>query len=344
MPYTRAEIDDLAIHQLRAEELDRAVVAFNGFEQTFGQNWIADFFRGVWSPGFVSYIRALWEDWVLVRDLAQSDTLSQRWSAGIGKAGVEAEVKFVGFLLREGVAVELYQEVESGKVPDCRFRVEDTWVYAEVSQRGISEVRRQSRQALQELAAAAARAVPGYHGKLAVLRLPSPEEVGRILVWLGSLKSAAETQFDDLAVFYGDALESATSDSDRIAQLAPIPHMFTTHICGAAVKGTVCLGITDNAAGAVLKAEASQLPTSAPGLIVLDISSVIGSYPEWAPLIQRRLQPTINRRISGVVLYESLHGTHGPTMKGTFLQNGYARQPLPEGAAQLARKFYQRME
>src|SRR5262249_18847380 len=93
--------------------------------------------------------------------------------------------------------------------------------------------------------------------------------------------------------------------------------MFATQARGGTLKGTACLGTSDNGAQSVLGAEADQLPKSAPGLIVLDISSVIGSFQEWAPLVRRRLQPTINRRTGGVVLYESLLGTHGPTVAGT---------------------------
>ena len=64
----------------------------------------------------------------------------------------------------------------------------------------------------------AARAVGGYHGKLAILRLPNDEEIDRIRAWLGTLNSTKEARLEDLAVFYADALESATS-SRVVAQL-----------------------------------------------------------------------------------------------------------------------------
>jgi len=172
-----------------------------------------------------------------------------------------------------------------------------------------------------------------------LLRLPTDEEIDRILDWLGTLTSPAQTQIEDLACFYGDRLESATNEGDRIASIVPRPHMFVTHISGSACRGTVCLGIRDNSAQTVLEAEAAQLPKTAPSLIFLDITSVIGSYPEWSPLIERRFQPNINRRIGGVVLYQTLHGAHGPTMAGTFLINPYARHPVPDSTVQMARKF-----
>jgi hypothetical protein len=74
--------------------------------------------------------------------------LSRRWSAGIGQAGVEAEVKVIAFLKREGAGVELFSTIESGKVPECRFLAGNALIYAEVSQRGISKVMKRANQIL----------------------------------------------------------------------------------------------------------------------------------------------------------------------------------------------------
>jgi hypothetical protein len=344
MSYSRTEIDELALGQLSAEEVARAVAAFNGFEQLFGAEWIANFFKGSRAPSFVSYVRSLWEDWVVVLPMPQSDNLSRRWAAGIGKAGVEAEVKVFAYLQREGVEVELFPNIESGRVPDCRFRLNETSIYVEASQRGVSEIRRRGEDALTRLAESAARAFPGYHGKLAVLHIPTTEEVERIMSWLGTLISPGESQLEDLAIFYKDWFESPTSDEDRIAQIVPKPRLFTTCVIGAEFRGTACLGIADNSAQAVLEAEAAQLPISAPGMIFLDLSSVIGSYEEWGPLIQRRLQPRINTRIGGVILYQTRGGVHGPTMAGIFLSNPYALHPLPEEVVQLGHRFCRRAD
>jgi len=130
--FSAAEIAELAIGHLSTKEVERAVTAFNGFSQIFGSEWITQFFRGTQAPGFVSYIRSLWEDWIVVRHLPHSEQLARRWALGIREAGVEAEVKVIAYHKRENVKLELFPEIESCKVPECRFRAADTWVYAEV--------------------------------------------------------------------------------------------------------------------------------------------------------------------------------------------------------------------
>ena len=133
MTFSASDIDSLAIGHFSVDEITRAVNAFNGFAQLFDREWVAKQFEHMQCPSTVSYIRSLWEDWCIVQPLPQSEKLVHRWSAGIGKAGVEAEVKVFAYLQREDVEVELFPEIESGKVPECRFQMRGTWVYVEVA-------------------------------------------------------------------------------------------------------------------------------------------------------------------------------------------------------------------
>jgi hypothetical protein len=79
----------------------------------------------------------------------------------------------------------------------------------------------------------------------------------------------------------------------------------------------------------VIDAEARQLPKEGPGLIC--IATGHGKY--WRSLIERSFSPTIRRRISGVLLFETglLLGDHGIELQtaGRLLSNPHARQPLP---------------
>lgn len=116
--------------------------------------------------------------------------------------------------------------------------------------------------------------------------------------------------------------------------------MFSTHLAlGGSRRGTACLGISDEGAEELLKTEAAQLPSDKSGVVVLDVSTVVGGHREWVPLIQRRLQPTINTRISAVVLLETTLAKEGPLTNGQVLINPYSRNRITGEAAGLLEKI-----
>jgi hypothetical protein len=86
---------------------------------------------------------------------------------------------------------------------------------------------------------------------------------------------------------------------------------------------------TDLRGQQVIDAEARQLPKQGPGLICIATSH--GGY--WKSLIERSFSPTIRRRISGVLLFQTglLPWEHGVELQtaGRLLSNPYARLQLP---------------
>jgi hypothetical protein len=67
----------------------------------------------------------------------------------------------------------------------------------------------------------------------------------------------------------------------------------------------VRMPFSDDRAAQFLEEEAGQLPRGAPGLVMINVGAAPGAFEEWEPLIQRRFQPTINTRVSGVCLFAS---------------------------------------
>ena len=96
-------------------------------------------------------------------------------------------------------------------------------------------------------------------------------------------------------------------------------------------RSVVCVRVpyTDARAQQVIDTEASQLPKEGPGLICI----LTHHEKYWKSLIERSFNPTIRRRISGVLLFETgiTLGTHGIEMQtaGRLLMNPHARTPLP---------------
>ena len=331
------EISELAINQLSETELDHALEAFNGFTALFNKDWVAGYFQGARSPAFVRAILAMWDDWVPIRNLPRAEQLVERWRVGINEGGVQPEVRVFARLVRTGGALELFPEA-SGRVPDCRFRPrpDDEWVYLEVSQRGLSQVRQHAQGVLRRISEAGANAVAGMHGKVAILRMPTHNEVDRIVAWLKSGPRSGE-RLEDLAEFYLAELRSPIGPDDVINQRTGRPRLLAAHIAsGNAKRGTASLGISDAGAQELLEAKAAQLPFNQPGVVVLDVSSVIGGHEEWVPLIQRRLQPRINTRISAVVLLNTTLAAQGGFItEGQILINPHSKSPITNEAGEL---------
>ncbi len=183
---------------------------------------------------------------------------------------------------------------------------------------------------LRGVAEAAREATPGLHGKVAILRTPNDHELEKLISWLGTI-NPHHSRLDDLAVFYTDSLESIAVDHDEyMSQLVPEPRLFATSFNSAkGSMGSACLRISDEAAQEVLETETAQLPSDQPGVIFLDVSSIGRDYTYWCPLIQRRLQPGINTRISAVVLFRISRSISGVKMDGEVLKNPNAENPIP---------------
>lgn len=332
MNYTNSEISKLALDQLSPDKLGRAVEAFNGFAKLFGRASLEKVFKGVQSPAIVLEVLCLWEDWFLVKELKGSEEILKRWKLEFNEGSISAEIRVVAHLIRMQAEVELFPQVGK-RFSDIRFRTNCDWIYGEVSHRAISRVRKRGSEILRRVAAAAAKAVGNKHGKVAILRDLEDNEVERLVAWLGCLSDCEEMYLDDFAVFRTGSISSTMDQEENLVELVPKPRLFATYLSNLEnqtfLKGTACMAISDRSAQEMLETEAAQLPRSHPGIVFLDVSSMIGSHAEWHHLIQRRLQPNINTRISGVLLFQTRLYHEGPGTEGSLILNPYARNPLP---------------
>lgn len=140
-------------------------------------------------------------------------------------------------------------------------------------------------------------------------------------------------RFKDYAYFVADPIETPSdSDPNVFDEIAP-PKFYCTSLQSGPngfKKGTAGIQVTDDAADRILSAEAQQLPKGGPGIVVLDLTSVIGGVKEWGPLIARRLQPNLNRRINAVILVADIRTTKGPDPSTLVLEHPNPRTPFPE--------------
>jgi hypothetical protein len=97
---------------------------------------------------------------------------------------------------------------------------------------------------------------------------------------------------------------------------------------------SVRIPFTDERAEEFLSRESRQLPTTDPGLVMIDMGAVSGGLKSWEPLVRRRFQPQLHTRVSAACLF---HSGLNPTLGGlefvietVNILNEHAHLPLHE--------------
>jgi hypothetical protein len=81
----------------------------------------------------------------------------------------------------------------------------------------------------------------------------------------------------------------------------------------------------------LMEAESHHFSPKEVNVLIIDVTQAGGGFSTWTPLIQRRFQPTINRRFGAVALYQSYTTIGGKVGRlWTTLWNEYAYQPVPQ--------------
>jgi len=335
MTYTETHLNKFNIDQLSAERMQKALEAFNGFEQLFGREWVDNLFNGVQSPIYVQYVIELWELWANIKVLTKSDQILKRWRSGISASGVVAELRVLGGLNKPNNNLELFPDVGGGEA-DAAITIEgEGRVIVEISSRGLSEVLKKANKTLNKLAVGVSGLSEGKHGKVGINRLITDDEIDTLLesIQSNTIDGPSSILIKDYGILHTSELSSGGADeNDESYTFVPPPRMFATHFQttnGQTVKkGTAVIHISDDGAKEMLEAEAGQLSRTESGVVVLDVSAVVQGIKTWEPLIRRRFQPEINTRISAVLLMSVARSTKGLETEGVVLVNQYAKYPL----------------
>lgn len=364
MQYSKENILRIAYGQLTLDELDRAVVAIDGFVKLFGKSWIDNYFRWdefkrsfqdvIDDPAWLEEhfkvgslaildIISYWEDWGLLQSKVGAQKTLKRWKDSVRAQGILSEIFIAANFVRAGTQVELEPKLDTGKRADCRFRFDsdDDWTYVEVSRRGASQTRKAAKDFLQKAARAAARVVPGLLGQVVILRLPSAEGAGEMLAWLDSIKDTGEQRLGDLAVFFtGLPGQGLPGDLDRVAHLVKGATPFSSPYAGDDMNiGIAWLDIRDNMYLKIIKDEREQLPEDKAGIVAIDVSEVIGF--KWLPdLAHEVFQAPESSQISALVFFRILHAGEGRRIEGQVLLNPYTKNSLSSRAIILLQEMF----
>ncbi len=344
MPFTIEEIQHTGLGQLSQQELKSAIEAFNGFEQLFEKTWVDNYFKGMQSRYFVLDLIQAWNDWKQISDLPKANEIIPRWKSGLYEHGVKSELRILAYLRKSKLDIELFPPVNN-RLADARIKLPTKkWTYVEISRRHFSKTHIQAQFILTELSAAAAKVKVGRHGKIGIKREITKNQVAEIKKWLENLQ-AEPAYFKDIAVFHTTGIETGGADPGDLSTLfVKTPRRFGTNFKsdnGQIVhKGTAILHTEDVGAKEMLESEAKQLPKNESGIIVLDLTHVVDGVKEWEPLILNRFKPSINTRISGVILSSTFLTQNGPETTGKFLKNPYAKIPISQDLIEILNSYF----
>jgi hypothetical protein len=84
----------------------------------------------------------------------------------------------------------------------------------------------------------------------------------------------------------------------------PVIGVARANVIGSIVNSvTVRLPFTDDRLELLMGRKRKQFSEDEVNLLVIDVAGALHGFKKWVPLAQRRLQPNLNRRFSGIVLY-----------------------------------------
>jgi hypothetical protein len=91
---------------------------------------------------------------------------------------------------------------------------------------------------------------------------------------------------------------------------APVPRTGLGHAViedGETTRSVaVRVAFSDDRADEFLRKEARQLPKEAPGVVMIDVAEASGGMRTWRPILEKRLQPNIHTRVSGICLFRTV--------------------------------------
>lgn len=334
MAVSRGEVEERWFGQfLHENEADRIVESFNRVEQILGRPWLeASAPSGIIGPCVALPIFLLGIQLDVLSRAKRAEKLIQRLQAR--ESAAFSELHSIALCVGcDDVEIEIEPPAIVGgaeKVPDFRLRRPgDQWVWVEVTRPNYSESARVAQQAASSLRDLLARIPDRMDVQIRFRSEPSDADLNSVRL---EVEHATLDQTIDRPTFiiHTSAATPVLTPIGNDEQGRPIFGNAVARVCGEnRAMLSVRVPYTDLRGQQVIDAEARQLPKEGPGLIC--IATDHGKY--WQSLIERSFSPTIRRRISGVLLFQtgSVLGEHGIEIQtaGRLLGNPHARAPLP---------------
>jgi hypothetical protein len=351
MSWTWEEIEaDWLVGSPLAARPETVVEAFNRVERTFSRDWIEALRSSVVGTeragaGPTLYMVSMGLLIASLDGIFGADKLLELLKQGKHSAIAEVTAIHLVRAARPDVTVELFPEVQVGnrrRQPDFRARAgSGDWTYIEVTKPDVSEAQTRVETILGRIAGTVREMKLDFGLEVFLRREPKDTEVDFIVSRIPRFCCLEGMHTEELPADLG--LLILNHDRPGFVQLKEhageenvprLGHMtFIRGPDGACRHIAARMAYSDERATQFLRAEAKQLPKEYPGLIMVLMLGAPGGMRAWAPLLRKRLQPSIHTRVSGICLFESGGELTADgwvqILRTKLLQNPHARLPLP---------------
>ncbi len=324
------------------------VAAFDRAERILGLEWIRNsrvqqggLVRGA-HPTFV--IVSMGVRLASIEDLTDTDRLIDGLKANDSSAASELSAIYL-LRYRHPLETQLYPVVTVGgrnRIPDLRIRSqEESWVYTEVTRASESDAQKQSLTILSRLTNLVRRVEKSFALEVYLVREPSDAEMDCLEDKIFQFCQEDGEREEDLPglgrLMLTDSIPgqvivpSVQGNGENTIRLAMVQVISGG---GQPPRHIVArMPFSDERAEQFLRDEAKQLPTDAPGLIMIDAGATPISLRDWEVVLKNRLQPAQHTRVSAIALFHSLGGLNDQAgrlgLSGRLLLNPHAKFRLP---------------
>jgi hypothetical protein len=348
-------------------ETDEIVDAFNEVERIMGSEWLVGQTRGAMDTirvvdlgktlidlgkidGGENLISKIAKNYPLTtyhgKEPERLDSLSFQYSNEMHElAHAIAVARHVTHYRKKLLEVELEPELSVKtkiKHPDFRVKYDDAWVYVEVVCPSFSE----EAQSIYRIEAEIAK----VHNEIRMDRVievylfrdPTQAELDQILEKCKSL-AESDVQPQEYAIEEVAQIFTNPWNQERLPTFAPAVEEKRPLLCFGSLNFSIKEGVshgrkcfakmpfTDERSQRILGRESLQLSKEQPGLIIVDVSSVAGGLKRWPELLARRLQPSLNSRVGGILVTESSISGKSMKTEKRFVEHPNPIHPLPRG-------------
>ncbi|TDP96374.1 hypothetical protein [Labedaea rhizosphaerae] len=346
--YTWREIDEnwLLGAQL-ALSPDEVTRAFNTVAERFGREWVEarHLHRGLPHHGILPTIRVvrLGQQLATLDNAPGSAHLLAKVREGIPDALAELSSIHLVCAGDSTHSLEVEPDIVVGarnRKPDFRVRqTNEDWTYVEVAQPCTSDAQATIRRHIERLCKLADTHVGNYALEIFLRRAPGDDEVEPLVREVATYLHNANHVRTELSnglgtLYWGEYGGAGVTLEDHSEPYTP-----RLGAMRAVVQDNVQRSVSvrwpfaDSRAKNFLDRESKQLPTNAPGLVMIDTTEASGAMKSWRHVVERRFQPHMYTRVSAVCLYSSgLWSTpDGEELRWEtqLISNPYARHALP---------------
>jgi hypothetical protein len=344
-------------------EIDDVVNAFDDVERILGQEWLRLTFGQVRGTAVAVQIIELGRILRAIEGNERVENLisklrvydsqaifprNERGRPNLLKFHQSDRIKESAHALAVGRCVAHYRrhslevELEPGlnvkdkrKHPDFRVRCHGVWIYVEVVCPSLSEEALNIYEILNRIANLDSKIRMNRVVEVYLFRDPSDTEINQIIE---KCRKLAESDVQQQECILGDLAQIFISpwNQERLPTFFPAVEekrpvfVVITFDLRNQRKCVAKMPFSDERAQLILSDKSRQLSPEYPGLIIMDVSGVPGALKRWPDLIAKRLRPDLNRRISGVLVTESLISGKSMKTEKRFIEHPNPIHPLPQ--------------